>query len=123
MSTLTCLVDDSDCVPYGQLQRDLCIVHYRWLMAYGTTDRAKQPIDHNKVVDRGVEMLARRCRQGLEPAEALPRFARDQLVHELWCQGWTDVEIATWTRMSTYTTARIRERLGLAANVLRGAVA
>lgn len=123
MSTPACLVNDADCVPYGQLQRDLCIVHFRWLMAYGTTDRARHPVEKTRVEARGVEALVRRCREGLEPAEALPRFARDQLIHDLWCSGWTDVEIATWTRMSTYTTARIRERLGLAANRIERAVA
>lgn len=69
------------------------------------------------------QKLLAACRAGLEPAEALPTYARDWLVHDLVSEGWTDVEIATWTRMSTYTTARIRERLRLTANVLRGAVA
>jgi hypothetical protein len=69
------------------------------------------------------QRLLAACRDGREPAEALPSYLRDWLVQDLVSQGWTDVEIATWTRMTTYTTARIRNRLGLAANVLRGAVA
>jgi hypothetical protein len=64
------------------------------------------------------QKLLAACRAGLEPAEALPAYARDWLVHDLVCEGWTDVEIATWTRMSTYTTARIRERLGLKPNMI-----
>lgn len=62
------------------------------------------------------QKLLAACRAGLEPAEALPSYARDWLVEDLWTSGWTDVEIATWTRMSTYTTARIRDGLGLVAN-------
>lgn len=64
-----------------------------------------------------------RCRAGVEPAEALPAYARDWLVAELHDRGWTDLEIAAHTRMTTYTTARIRGRLGLPPNQMRGAVA
>lgn len=53
------------------------------------------------------------CWRGDMPAEALPVRDREELVYELWLHGWTDVEIATHTRMSTYTASRIRERLGL----------
>lgn len=59
--------------------------------------------------------LYRRCRAGHAPAEALPTRDRARLVRELWAAGMTDVEIATHTRMSTYTTARIRARLELDA--------
>jgi hypothetical protein len=69
------------------------------------------------------QKLLSACRAGLEPAEALPSYARDWLVTDLVCEGWTDVEIATWTRMTTYTTTRIRERLRLSANMIKGAVA
>ena len=55
------------------------------------------------------------CRAGNVPAEVLPPADRERLVGELWAAGWTDVEIATHTHMSTYTTARIRARLGLDA--------
>lgn len=53
---------------------------------------------------------------GAEPAEALTTRDRDRLVGMLVRDGWTDVEIAALTRMTTYTTARIRTRLGLTAN-------
>jgi hypothetical protein len=57
------------------------------------------------------------CWAGREPAESLEPADREQLVYELWALGWTDVEIAAHTRMSTYTTGRIRDRLGLVANL------
>lgn len=50
------------------------------------------------------------------PAEALSTADRQALVLVLHQQGWTDVEIAAHTRMTTYTTGRIRARLGLAPN-------
>ncbi|WP_145926604.1 hypothetical protein [Amycolatopsis orientalis] len=56
------------------------------------------------------------CRRGDIPAEALAPADRDHLVYDLWAAGWSDVEIATHTYMSTYTTGRIRARLGLAAH-------
>ena len=128
MSTPSCLVNDGDCVHNGSLRRELCDRHYTWLMRYGTTDVERRP--ELKTVEgvpntdmRNVELLLRQCRLGKEPAEALPQFARDWLVHELWSCGWTDLDIATLTRMSTYTTARIRERLGLTANKIERAVA
>jgi hypothetical protein len=55
------------------------------------------------------------CWRGEEAAEVLRPADRERLVEDLWDQGWTDVEIATHTRMTTYTTARIRTRLGLDA--------
>lgn len=55
------------------------------------------------------------------PADALSTLDRHALVLVLHNRGWTDVEIASHTRMSTYTTARIREGLGLAANKIEGA--
>lgn len=57
--------------------------------------------------------LYNQCRAGLEPAELLTTGAREHLVYELWLLGWTDVEVAAYTRMSTYTAAAIRTRLGL----------
>lgn len=59
--------------------------------------------------------LRRACLQGRMPAELLTTEDREHLVHTLWKRGWTDVEIASRTVMSTYTTARIRSRLKLAA--------
>jgi hypothetical protein len=63
-------------------------------------------------------LLWKACCAGREPAEALDTRDREDLVAALVFRGWTDVEIAVLTRMSTYTTARIRSRLGLPANVL-----
>jgi hypothetical protein len=59
------------------------------------------------------------CWRGELPAELLDRRDRERLLRELWAAGWTDVEIATHTHMTTYTTARIRERLGLRAHRAR----
>lgn len=64
-----------------------------------------------------------RCRAGLEPAELLTTAAREHLVYELWLLGWTDVEVAAYTRMSTYTAAAIRTRLGLTCRPPTGAAA
>lgn len=59
------------------------------------------------------------CRAGQAPAEALDVRDREQLVRELWAEKLTDAEIAEHTRMTTYTAARIRDRLGLAAHRAR----
>ena len=56
------------------------------------------------------------CWEGTEPAEALTTAEREHLVYRLWALRWCDVEIAAHTRMTTYTAARIRERLGLLPN-------
>ncbi|MFJ5984221.1 hypothetical protein [Lentzea sp. NPDC092896] len=60
-----------------------------------------------------------RCLEGREPAESLPTRDREDLVwhlvHEL---GWLDAEVAAHTQMTEYTTARIRERLGLQPNAV-----
>lgn len=53
---------------------------------------------------------------GREPAEALCGADRDLLWRTLVGWGWTDRRIAEHTRTTTYTTVRIRERLGLSAN-------
>lgn len=58
-------------------------------------------------------LLRRRCWAGEAPAEELDTADREQLVTELWAAGWTDVEIAVHTRMSTYTTGRIRDRISV----------
>lgn len=64
--------------------------------------------------------LTRRLAElGEIPAEALSTREREALVRKLHGLGWTDVEIATHTRMTTYTTVRIRGRLGLVANAQR----
>lgn len=63
----------------------------------------------------------RRALDGLEPAEVLPPAERDRLMRILCGYGWTDVHIAVHTLWTTYTVVRIRERLGLIANVQKGA--
>jgi hypothetical protein len=58
--------------------------------------------------------LWRRCVAGNEPAEALPTRDREDLIwHPVHDLGWTDREVAEHTRMTEYTTARIRNHLGL----------
>jgi hypothetical protein len=53
---------------------------------------------------------------GNEPAETLPTRERELLVAELHARKWTDREVAAHCRMTTYTAARIRTRLGLPLN-------
>lgn len=60
-----------------------------------------------------------RALAGELPAEALPTGERERLVGELHALGWSDDEIADHTRQTTYTTARIRARLGLRAHRAR----
>lgn len=60
--------------------------------------------------------LYRKCLDGHEPAEALPTYDRHRLVLTLYNRGWTDVQIAVHTRMTTYTTARIRGLIGVKPN-------
>ncbi|WP_027944245.1 hypothetical protein [Amycolatopsis taiwanensis] len=57
------------------------------------------------------------------PAEALSTRDREDLVWHLHELGWTDVQIAEHTRMSTYTAARIRDCLGLAPHQPKEAAA
>lgn len=61
------------------------------------------------------DALYERCWAGELPAEVLDPKDRERLVADLWEFGWTDREIAAHTRMTTYTTARIRERQELLA--------
>lgn len=63
--------------------------------------------------------LTAACWNGGLPAELLQRGDRDQLIYDLWEAGWTDAEVAVHTRLTTYTAARIRARLGLAVRPLR----
>ncbi|MBV9010647.1 MAG: hypothetical protein JO272_01130 [Pseudonocardiales bacterium] len=57
---------------------------------------------------------------GHTPAEALVPADQQRLLTELWARGWTDVQIATHTRWTSYVVGRIRERLGLAPNGVHG---
>lgn len=63
-----------------------------------------------------------RCCLGEFPAEALTPGDREDLIRQLHQLGWSDVDIAIHTKQSTYTTARIRERLGLAPNIKGDAI-
>lgn len=59
------------------------------------------------------------CSRGELPAELLPQRDREDLVWQLHELGWTDAEIATHCRMTTYTAGRILDRLGLEPNESR----
>lgn len=61
-------------------------------------------------------LLYAACRAGRDVAEALSTVDRARLVTELHSAGWTDVEVAAHTRMTTFTAGEIRQRLGLAPN-------
>ncbi|MBN9739535.1 hypothetical protein DMP23_00175 [Amycolatopsis sp. A1MSW2902] len=56
------------------------------------------------------------CCRGEIPADALDTRDRETVVARLHAAGLTDTEIAEATRLTTYTTGRIRARLGLAAH-------
>lgn len=66
------------------------------------------------------QQLYETCWRGELPAEVLDTAAREHLLYDLWRQGWTDADIAAHTRMTTYTAARIRARLGLVARTQEG---
>lgn len=53
------------------------------------------------------------------PAEALVPGDQERLLVALWALSWTDVQIATHARWTTYVVGRIRDRLGLAPNGIR----
>lgn len=63
----------------------------------------------------------RRVLAGQDPAEVLPPAERDRLMRVLCGRGWSDVHIAVHTLWSTYTVVRLRQRLGLVADVHKGA--
>ena len=72
---------------------------------------------------RGLEYRApeqpkqfRLARDGAEPADALTPHDRRLLVELLHELGWTDLEISRHTRMTLYTTARLRDELWLRPN-------
>lgn len=80
-------------------------------------DSVRQPMS----AARSGALLWQLCCAGREPAESLDTRDREDLVAALVERGWSDVQIAVLTRMSTYTTARIRERVATAAEAARGA--
>jgi hypothetical protein len=59
------------------------------------------------------KLLWRACLDGREPAESLPSALRERLVSILLGRGWSVVDIAEHTFMTTYTTGRIRDRVRL----------
>lgn len=65
---------------------------------------------------RPPHLLYDRCLAGHEPAEVLSMGERELLVAELVTAGWTDQQVSDHTRMTLYTTARIRARLELSPN-------
>lgn len=70
-------------------------------------DAVRQP----RSAARSGALLWAACCAGREPAESLDPRDREDLVAELAARGWSDVQIAVLTRMSTYTTGRIRQRV------------
>lgn len=82
-------------------------------------DEIRQPLSGA----RSGRLLWSLCCAGKEPAEALDPRDREDLVAALVARGWSLVEIAALTRMSTYTTARIAARIGASAQVEHGAAA
>lgn len=70
-------------------------------------DAVRQPMS----AARSGASLWAACCAGREPAEVLDPRDREDLVASLVERGWSDVQIAVLTRMSTYTTARIRVRV------------
>lgn len=58
----------------------------------------------------------RRCWEGREPAESLASQDREDMIYHLHRHGWSDLDMAQLTRLSLYTTGRIRDRLGLQPN-------
>ena len=66
---------------------------------------------------RASQWIWEACVDGREPAESLPTKDREDLVYHLVHDlRWTDLQVAEHTRMSTATTVRIRERIGLVPN-------
>jgi hypothetical protein len=65
------------------------------------------------------EKLFRAAFRGEIPAEVLTTADRELLVRLLVRDGWSDEQIAGHTRMTCYTTMRIRDRLGLQPNQVR----
>lgn len=61
------------------------------------------------------------CLRGQEPAESLSQRDREHLVAVLVSHSLSDLDIASHTRMTEYTTRRIRERLGLCRSPMRHA--
>lgn len=80
----------------------------RCCAAHALTEAARR-ITHRTAPDQPLQYRA--ALNGREPAEALTTRDRARLVAALTVRGWTVQRIAEHTRMTTYTTARIRDRL------------
>ena len=77
----------------------------------------RRPVPGNPVpVNYAYRLTWLACCRGDEPAESLSTRDREDLVYALVVRGWSDMEIAAHTRLTEYTTVRIRSRLGLAGN-------
>jgi hypothetical protein len=66
--------------------------------------------------NRSEERLLGEALAGDRPAEDLPEYLRHKTFLVLHNWGWTDMQMAEHTRTSLYTTARIRDYLGLEPN-------
>ena len=74
--------------------------------------RRRGPIPPRSLASvRSHQRLWERACRGTEPAEALDRRDREDLVAQLLDAGWTVPEIAEHTRMTDYTTTRIADRV------------
>lgn len=76
----------------------------------------RRPLSGLPTAPRSDRELWRACCHGREPAEALDPRDREDLIAGLHGRGWTDQEIAAHTRLTCYTVARIRQRIGLLPN-------
>lgn len=97
--------------------RSCCAAH----AALRASERGGDPVGLAEEIEHPQQYTA--ALAGREVAEALTAPDRARLVRELHGRGWTDVQVATLTRMSTFTVAEIRVRLGLAANATTEAAA
>jgi hypothetical protein len=92
------------------------------LFIAGHTARPQVTRDQRLVARRAVPVVKRPrvftasdelwedCCAGRMPAEALPTREREDLIVTLFGRGWTLCEVATHTRTTEYTVARIARR-------------
>jgi hypothetical protein len=71
----------------------------------------RRPLATRATPPRSGALLWAACCAGREPAESLDPRDREDLVADLVDAGWTVVQIAEHTRMTTYTTGRIAARV------------
>jgi hypothetical protein len=94
--------------------RSCCDGHAVEMANWRARRRLRQHPRVRSFADRPLQYRA--AWEGDEPAEALTTDDRHRLVTDLHDLGWDDDRIAQHTRMTTYTTARIRGSLGLLPN-------